>query len=173
MYSNVVTAIDKILRSYYVSTPGGSTMSRTVYQSPSTLRVDGVYPSVNQVLLLLERMDVNLTIQRTETLEQRFNMLDEQVRAHVGFYEDEEFSEDEDMSQTVLGREIFRYAPSDLANISGESIAHDFEYLAIDSDGIVFDPNSSDKENRAQTPALHFASKCRCGTGSFRSRGRG
>ena len=50
------------------------------------------------------------------------------------------------------GREIFGFAPTDLADISGESIAHDFEYLAIDSDGIVFDPNSSDKENRAQTP---------------------
>ena len=33
-------------------------MSRTVYQSPSTSRVDGVYPSVNQALSLLERMDV-------------------------------------------------------------------------------------------------------------------
>ena len=55
------------------------------------------------------------------------------------------------MSQTVLGHEIFRYAPSDLTDISGESIAHDFEYLAIDSDGIVFDPNSSDKENHALT----------------------
>ena len=121
-------------------------MSWTVYQSPSTSRVDGVYPSVNQALSLLERMDVNLTIQRTKMLEQRFNMLDEQVRARAGFYEDE------DMSQTVPGREIFGYAPSDLADISGESIAHDFEYLAIDSDGIIFDPNSSDKENRAPTP---------------------
>ena len=120
-------------------------MSWTVYQSPSTLRVDGVYPSVNQALSLLECMDVNPTIQHTKMLEQRFNMLDEQVRARVGFYEDE------DMLQTVPGREIFRYAPSDLADISGESIAHDFEYLAIDSDGIVFDPNSSDKENRAPT----------------------
>ena len=121
-------------------------MSRTVYQSPSTSWVDGVYPSVNQALSLLERMDVNPTIQHTKTLEQRFNMLDEQVRARAGFYEDE------DMSQTVPGREIFGFAPSDLADISGESIAHDFEYLAIDSDGIVFDPNSSDKENHAQTP---------------------
>ena len=114
--------------------------------------VDGVYPSVNQALSLLERMDVNPTIQRTKTLEQRFNMLDEQVRARAGFYEDEDYLEDEDMSQTVPGREIFGFVPSDLADISGESIAHDFEYLAIDSDGIVFDPNSSDKENHAPTP---------------------
>ena len=56
------------------------------------------------------------------------------------------------MSQTVPGCEIFGYALSDLADISGESIAHDFEYLAIDSDGIIFDLNSSDKENHAPTP---------------------
>ena len=56
------------------------------------------------------------------------------------------------MSQTVPGREIFGYAPTDLAEISGESIAHDFEYLAIDSDGIVFYLSSLDKENCAPTP---------------------
>ena len=55
------------------------------------------------------------------------------------------------MLWTVPGCKIFRYTPTDLADISGESIAHDFEYLAIDSDGIVFDPNSLDKENRAPT----------------------
>ena len=43
--------------------PSGSMMSQTVYQSPSTTWVDGVYPSINQVLSLLECMDVNLTIQ--------------------------------------------------------------------------------------------------------------
>ena len=132
--------------------PLGSTMSRTVYQSPSTLQVDGVYPSVNQALSLLECMDVNPTVQHTKMLEQCFNKLNKQVCTCAGFYEDEDYSSDEDMSWTVLGREIFRYAPTDLTEISGESIAHDFEYLAIDSDGIVLDPNSSDKENCAPTP---------------------
>ena len=46
-------------------------------------------------------------------------------------------------------REIFAATPSDLADLSGESIAHDFEYLSID--GITFDP-SLDTENRAPTP---------------------
>ena len=57
----------------------------------------------------------------------------------------------EDMSRTVLGpsHDIFAATPSDLADLSGESIAHDFEYLSID--GITFDP-SSDTENRAPTP---------------------
>ena len=131
--------------------PSGSTMLRTVYQSPSTSQVDGVYPSVNQVLSLLERMDVNPTIQRTETLEQRFHALDKQIHTRAGFYEDEDYFLDEDMSQTVPGCEIFGYTPTNLAEISCESIAHDFEYLAIDSDGIVFDPNSLDKENHAPT----------------------
>ena len=132
--------------------PSGSTVSRTVYQSPPSQRVDGVYPSVNQALSLLERMEVDPTIQRTKTLEQRFLTLDREIRERAGFYEDEDYSSDEDMSRTVPGREIYTSPPSDLADISGESIAHDFEYLAIDSDGIVFDPNSSDKENHAPTP---------------------
>ena len=132
--------------------PGGSTMLWTVYQSPSMSRVDRVYPSVNQALSLLECMDVSPTIQCTKMLEEHFHMLDKQIRARAGFYEDAEDSEDENMSQTVPGCEIFRYAPTDLAEISGESIAHDFEYLTIDSDGIVFDPDILDKENRAPTP---------------------
>ena len=87
-------------------------------------------------------------------LEQCFLTLDKQIHEHMGFYEDEEmdYSSDEDMLQTVLGHKIFRYAPSDLADILGESIAQDFEYLAIGSDRIVFDPNSLDKENCAPTP---------------------
>ena len=40
-----------------------SMMMRTVTQSPSTSRVDGVYPSINKALSLLERMEVTLTIQ--------------------------------------------------------------------------------------------------------------
>ena len=60
--------------------PGGSTMLWTIYQSPSMSRVDGVYPSVNQVLSLLEHMDVSPTIQHTKTLEQRFHTLDKQIR---------------------------------------------------------------------------------------------
>ena len=38
--------------------------------------------------------------------------------------------------------------PHLISDLSGESIAHDFEYLSIDS--ITFDP-SSDTENRAPT----------------------
>ena len=126
-------------------------MSRTVYQLPSMLQVDGVYSSVNQVLLLLEHMDVSPTIQCTKMLEQHFLTLDKQIRECMGFYEDGDYSSDEVMLWTVPGCEIFRFTPSDLSDISGESIAHDFEYLAIDSDGIVFDLNSLDKENCAPT----------------------
>ena len=109
------------------------------------LQVDGVYSSVNQVLLLLEHMDVSPTIQHTKMLEQHFLTLDKQICECMGFYEDGDYSSDEDMLWTVPGCEIFRFTPSDLSDISGESIAHDFEYLVIDSDGIVFDLNSLDK----------------------------
>ena len=128
-----------------------SMMMRTITQSPSTSWVDDVYPSVNKVLSLLECMEVTLTIQHTKKLEEHFLQLDEEVRAHAGFYEDD-YSSDEDMSQTVPGCEIFGYAPSDLADISGESMALDFEYLSVNDDGVVFDPSSLDEENCALTP---------------------
>ena len=123
---------------------------QTVHQSPPAMRTKGIYPSVNKAISLLECMEVKPTIQTTKKLEQRFLKLDNEVRTRAGFYEDD-YSSDEDMSQTVLGPlcEIFAATPSDLADLSGESIAHDFEYLSID--GITFDP-SSDTENRAPTP---------------------
>ena len=128
-----------------------SMMMWTITQSPSTSWVDGVYPSVNKALSLLECMKVTPTIQRTKKLEERFLQLDEEVHARVGFYEDD-YSSDEDMSQTVPGHEIFAFAPSDLADILGESMALDFEYLSVNDDGVIFDPSSSDKENHALTP---------------------
>ena len=95
-------------------------------------------------------MEVKPTIQTTKKLEQRFLKLDNEVHTRARFYEDD-YSSDEDMSRTVPGpsHEIFAATPSDLADLSGESIAHDFEYLSID--GITLDP-SSDTENRAPTP---------------------
>ena len=124
-------------------------VTQTVHQSPPALRTKGIYPSVNKAISLLEHMEVKLTIQTTKKLEQHFLKLDNEVCTCVGFYEDD-YSSDEDMSQTVLGpsREIFAATPSDLADLSGESIAHDFEYLSIDS--ITFDP-SLDAENHALT----------------------
>ena len=95
-------------------------------------------------------MEVTPTIQRAKTLEQRFFEIDEQVRARR-FEEDSD--SDIDMSRSVPGREVYTYVPDDLAEISGESISHEFEYLSV-TDGITFDPalSSSDKENRAPTP---------------------
>ena len=128
-----------------------SMVTQTISQSPPTMKTKGVYPSVNKVILLLECMEVRPTIQTTKTLEERFLKLDNKVHCHAGYYEND-YSSDEDMLQTVPGpsHEIFTATPSDLADLSGESIAHDFEYLSID--GVIFDPPLSDKENRALTP---------------------
>ena len=128
-----------------------SMVMQTITQSPPTMRTKGVYPSVNKAILLLECMEVRPTIQTTKMHEEHFLKLDNEVRRHAGYCEDNH-SSDEDMLQTVPGpsHEIFTATPSDLADLSGESIAHDFEYLSID--GIIFDPPLSDKENRAPTP---------------------
>ena len=74
-----------------------SMVTQTVHQSPPALRTKGIYPSVNKAILLLERMEVKPTIQTTKKLEQCFLKLDNEVRTHVGFYEDD-YSSDEDMS---------------------------------------------------------------------------
>ena len=71
-------------------------------------------------------MEVTLTIQCTKKLEECFLQLDMQICKHVGFYEDGDYSSDEDMLLTVPGHEIFGFVPSDLADISGESMALDF-----------------------------------------------
>ena len=125
-----------------------SMVTQTISQSPPTMKTKGVYPSVNKVILLLECMEVRLTIQTTKMLEEHFLKLDNKVHHHAGYYEDD-YSSDEDMLQTVLGpsHEIFTATPSDLADLLGESIAHDFEYLSID--GVIFDPPLLDKENHA------------------------
>ena len=81
-------------------------MTRTVTQSPLS-QIDGVYPSINKVFLLLEHMEVTPTIQQTKKLEEHFPQLDQEVRSRVGFYEDD-YPSDEDMLQTVPGREILR-----------------------------------------------------------------
>ena len=128
-----------------------SMMMWTVTQLPSTLQVDGVYPSVHKVLSLLECMEVTLTIQCTKKLEERFLWLDMQICECVGCYEGGDYSSDEDMSLTVPGHEIFGFAPSDLVDISGESMALDFEYLSVNDDGVIFDLSSLDKENHALT----------------------
>ena len=127
-----------------------SMVTQTVHQSPPAMRTKGIYPLVNKAILLLEHMEVKPTIQMTKTLEQHFLKLDNEVRTCAGFYEDD-YSSDEDMSRTVPGPscKIFAATPSDLADLSGECIAHDFEYLSIDS--ITFDP-SLDTENRALMP---------------------
>ena len=106
---------------------------------------------VGQTVLDHYSMEVKPTIQMTKTLEQHFLKLDNEVRTCAGFYEDD-YSSDEDMSRTVPGplRKILTATPSDLADLLGESVAHDFEYLSID--GIIFDPPLLDKENRAPTP---------------------
>ena len=59
---------------------------------------------------------------------------------------------DEDMLLTVPGHEMFRFAPTKLADILGESMALGFEYRSIiNNDGIIFDLSSLDKENCALT----------------------
>ena len=70
---------------------------QTVHQLPQAMRTKGIYPLVNKAILLLEHMEVKLTIQMTKTLEQRFLKLDNEVHTHAGFYEDD-YSSDEDMS---------------------------------------------------------------------------
>ena len=74
-----------------------SMVMQTVHQLPPALRTKGIYPSVNKAISLLERMEVKPTIQMTKTLEQCFLKLDNEVRTHAGFYEDD-YSSDEDMS---------------------------------------------------------------------------
>ena len=125
-----------------------SMVMQTILQSPPTMRTKGVYPSVNKVISLLECMKVRPTIQTTIMLEECFLKLDNEVCHCVGYYEDN-YSSDEDMLWTVLGPscEIFAATPSGLADLLGELIAHDFEYLSIDS--VFFDPPSLDKENHA------------------------
>ena len=109
-------------------------------------------------------MEVRPTIQTTKTLEKHFLKLDNEVHCHVGYYEDD-YSSHEDMSRTVpgLSHEIFAATPSDLADLLGESVAHDFEYLSID--GITFDP-SSDTENHALMPPS-ILPQCSNRPGSF------
>ena len=116
-----------------------SMVTQTISQSPPAMRTKGVYPSVNKAISLLEHMEVRPTIQTAKTLEEHFFKLDNEVCCRAGYYEDD-YSSDEDMSQTVPGSscEIFAATTSDLADLSGESIAHDFEYLSIDS--VIFDP---------------------------------
>ena len=128
-----------------------SMVMQTISQSPPAMRTKGVYPSVNKVISLLERMEVRPTIQTTKTLEEHFLKLDNEVCRRAGYCEDD-YSSDEDMSRTVWGllHEIFAATPSDLADLLGELIAHGFEYLSIDS--VIFDPPLLDKENWALMP---------------------
>ena len=126
-----------------------SKVTRTIKRSPPSARVDGVYPSVNKTLSLLERMEVSPSIQTAKNIEERFLAIDKEVRARAGFtYDDDSDYSDVDMSRSFPERSIYRKTPDDLADLSGEELAHQFDYLSMDLNMFEFDEGPS----RAPTP---------------------
>src|SRR6202453_3255008 len=89
-----------------------SKVTRTVKRSPPSVWVDGVYPSINKTLSLLERMEVSPSIQTAKNIEERFLAIDKEVRARAGFeYDDDTDYSDVDMLQSFLECSIYWNTP--------------------------------------------------------------